>query len=236
VAGGAAFSTALTVESERERRKATAARVLASLTPRAWDVIKIALPGPHGLHRGWTSAGGQSSDLGTGTNSQERTSEPYHMGLMAQLKGLFLQAVPTIVLVVIFYFFLRSQFFGPLTRVMAERDRRTEGARREAEESTAAAQKAREAYEAALRKARAEVYAGQEAERRKALDQRAAAVRAAHEQATTLVHAGKTQIEAEAVSARKQLGSESAALGSEIARVLLASRGGQPRPGSGGAA
>src|SRR5271167_3635606 len=76
------------------------------------------------------------------------------MGLLAQLKGLLLQAVPTIILVILFYFFLRSQFFGPLLHAMDERDLRTEGARREAEESTAAAQKAREEYEAALRKAR----------------------------------------------------------------------------------
>src|SRR5271154_1469758 len=121
------------------------------------------------------------------------------MGLMTQLTGLFLQAIPTIVLVIIFFFFLRSQFFGPLTRTMEERARRTEGARREAEESIAAAQKAREEYEAALRKARGEVYAGQEAERRKALDERAAAIKVARDQATVFVRTHKAELQAEFV-------------------------------------
>jgi F-type H+-transporting ATPase subunit b len=156
------------------------------------------------------------------------------MGLMTQLKGLFLQAVPTVILVLIFYFFLRSQFFGPLARVMEERTRRTEGARRDAEESTAAAQKAREDYEAALRKARAEVYSGQEAERRKALDARAAEIRAARDQATALVRARKAELDAEAAEARKQLESESGALGGEIAKALLSVRPTPPRPGASG--
>jgi len=160
------------------------------------------------------------------------------MGLMAQLKGLFLQALPTIFLVLLFYFFLRSQFFGPLVRAMEERARRTEGARREAEESIAAAAKAREEYEFALRKARGEVYAAQEVERRKALDERAAVLRAAREEATGFVQAQKAVLGSELAEARKQLESESGALGGEIARALLAGRGPAPRPeasGPGGA-
>ena len=157
---------------------------------------------------------------------------------MAQLKGLFLQAVPTIFLVLLFYFFLRSQFFGPLVRAMEERARRTEGARREAEESMAAAAKAREEYEAALRKARVEVYAAQEGERRKALEERAAVLRASREKATAFVHEQKTTLETELVEARKQLERDSGVLGGEIARALLAGRGPAPRPeasGPGGA-
>ena len=159
------------------------------------------------------------------------------MELMTQLKGLFLQAVPTIVLVILFYFFLRSQFFGPLVRAMEERARRTEGARREAEESTAAAQKARAEYEAALRTARAEVWTGQEAERRKALEERAAVIRAAREQAAAFVRERKEALEAEVAEARRQLERESGALGGEIARVLLAPRPrgpAAPRPGASG--
>jgi len=160
------------------------------------------------------------------------------MGLMAQLKGLFLEALPTVFVVLLFYLFLRSQFFGPLVRAMEERARRTEGARREAEESKTAAAKAREEYEAALRKARVEVYATQEVERRKALDERAAVLRAAREEATAFVQAQKAILESELAAARKQLERESSVLGDEIARALLAGGGPAPRPeasGPGGA-
>ncbi len=156
------------------------------------------------------------------------------MELIEQLKGLFLAALPTVFFVLLFYLFLRSQFFGPLVRAMDERARRTEGARREAEESTAAASKAREEYEAALRKARGEVYATQEAERRKALDQRNEVLRAAREAATAFVRAQKAGLEGEFAEARKQLERDSGVLGSEIARVLLAGQGPSPRA-SGGA-
>jgi len=152
------------------------------------------------------------------------------MGLSEQLRGLFLEALPTVIFVLLFYLFLRSQFFGPLLHALEERARRTEGARREAEESTAAAKKAREEYESALHKARQEFYAEQEAERRKALDARMAVIHAARENATAFVHAQKAALDAEVAVARKQLEHESGLMGGEIARALLAGPGAAPRP------
>ena len=159
------------------------------------------------------------------------------MELMAQLKGLFLQAVPTLILVLIFYVFLRSQFFGPLMHALDERARRTVGARRAADQAIAAAEKAHADYEAALRKARADLYAEQEAERRKALEERAAAIRAARDRAVAFVRGRKEALDAELAEARKQIGSESAALGAEIALAILpAPSGGPQRPGALGGA
>ena len=48
--------------------------------------------------------------------------------IVHQLGELFLQAVPTVLIVFLFYLILRSVFFAPLLRVMAERDARTSGA------------------------------------------------------------------------------------------------------------
>src|SRR5882762_9527479 len=45
-----------------------------------------------------------------------------------QLGELFLQAVPTVLIILLFYFILRAVFFKPLLAVMAERDARTVGA------------------------------------------------------------------------------------------------------------
>ncbi|MGB6198316.1 MAG: hypothetical protein WBF35_02090, partial [Candidatus Acidiferrales bacterium] len=55
------------------------------------------------------------------------------MDLVHQLGELFLAALPTVVLVFLFYFFLRWSFFKPIERVLAERRTRTEGARRAAD-------------------------------------------------------------------------------------------------------
>ena len=75
------------------------------------------------------------------------------MEILHQLGELFLAAVPTAVFVLIFYFFLRWSFFGPITRVMAERHASIEGARRYAESVRAAAQEKNKTYQETLRKA-----------------------------------------------------------------------------------
>ena len=54
------------------------------------------------------------------------------MELLHQLGELFLQAVPTVIIVLIFYFFMRWAFFGPVLKAMAERTTHIEGARAEA--------------------------------------------------------------------------------------------------------
>src|ERR1700746_3858674 len=91
-----------------------------------------------------------------------------------QLGELFLGAAPTVLIILFFYFILRTLFFQPLLRVMAERDARTIGARKAAEAAQAAAAERVKQYQDALKHARAKVYAEQEAARKKLLDERAA--------------------------------------------------------------
>ena len=45
------------------------------------------------------------------------------MEILHQLGELFLEAVPTVVIVFLFYFFLRWAFFAPIQKAMAERTR-----------------------------------------------------------------------------------------------------------------
>src|ERR1700719_2431314 len=94
--------------------------------------------------------------------------------IVHQLGELFLQAVPTVLIVLIFYGVLRVLFFKPLLKVMAEREARTAGARKAAEAAQAAAAEKLKQYQEALQQARARVYAEQEAARKKLLDERAA--------------------------------------------------------------
>ena len=61
------------------------------------------------------------------------------MEIINQLGELFLAAVPTVIIVFLFYLFMSWSFFKPMQRVLAERKKRAEGARTEAEASRVAA-------------------------------------------------------------------------------------------------
>jgi F-type H+-transporting ATPase subunit b len=148
--------------------------------------------------------------------------------IVLQLGELFLQAVPTILIVLAFYLMLRALFFKPLLAVMAERDARTAGARKAAAAAeTAAAEKVKQ-YQEALKKARAQVYSEQEAARKKLLDQRAALLKEARGKAAVEVAAGKERVAKELAAALLELKASVGQLAAEIARRVLETA---PRPG-----
>ena len=111
--------------------------------------------------------------------------------LVHQIGELFLRAVPVALIVLVFYFVLRSLFFKPILAVMAEREARTLGAQKSAEAAQAAAAEKVRQYEEALRQAKAKVYAEQEAERKKLLDERAAVLKDARSKASAEVGQGQ---------------------------------------------
>jgi F-type H+-transporting ATPase subunit b len=141
--------------------------------------------------------------------------------IVHQLGELFLQAVPTVLILLAFYFILRAIFFKPLLQVMAERDARTGGARKAAEAAQAAAAEKVKQYQEALKQARAKVYAEQEAARKKLLDDRAALLKEARAKAAAEVAAAKERITTEFASARKEVESTVPQLSAEIARQVL---------------
>ena len=51
------------------------------------------------------------------------------MEILQQLGELFLEAVPTVITVFLFYLFMRWAFFGPIQKAMAERSAKIAGAR-----------------------------------------------------------------------------------------------------------
>jgi F-type H+-transporting ATPase subunit b len=144
--------------------------------------------------------------------------------LLNQLGEFFLQSVPTLILVLLFYWFLKTNLFQPLTKVMAERSAQIEGARRESDASQAAAQEKVRAYLEAQKKSRAEVYAEQEAARRGVLEERATLVRESRDRANERIRAAKGIIAKESATVRTQLEKESQALGAEIVRAILERR------------
>jgi F-type H+-transporting ATPase subunit b len=148
--------------------------------------------------------------------------------IVRQLGELFLQAVPTVLIILLFYFILRAIFFKPLLKVMEERDARTVGAQKAAEAAQAVAAEKAKQYQDALKQARAQVYAEQEAERKKLLDERAEVIKAARTAAAAQVAAGKERVAGEFAAARREIESTVAQLSAEIARRILQS---PPRPG-----
>jgi F0F1-type ATP synthase membrane subunit b/b' len=148
------------------------------------------------------------------------------MDLLHQLGELFLAAVPTAILVFLFYLFLRWSFFQPMQRVLGERRARIEGARKDTESLRAAAQEKQRAYREALRKARAEVFAEQEAARRIALEERSKMIRQARSRAADEVQVAKARLAQEIEAAQKALETSGQELAEEVARAILEPAGG----------
>jgi len=151
------------------------------------------------------------------------------MEILRQLGELFLESVPTIIIVLLFYFFLRWSFFGPIQKAMAERAARIEGARAEAAAAQAEAEKDVDAYNEALRKARLEIFAQQEAARGVVLEERARLLKAMRARVQEEVAAAKQLIAADVAAARKEVEAQTPVLAGEIVRGILERR--TPLPG-----
>jgi F0F1-type ATP synthase membrane subunit b/b' len=155
------------------------------------------------------------------------------MEILQQLGELFLEALPTVIIVFFFYLFMRWAFFGPIQKAMAERSARIEGARAEAAKVVAEARQELDAYNEALKKARGEIYAEQEAARQAVLEDRAKLLKAMRSRAMEEVAGAKKKIAAEFEAARAELERQAPELAGQIARAILENpsplRGGAPR-------
>ena len=145
------------------------------------------------------------------------------MAIVHQLGELFLGAVPTVLLLLIFYFILKSLFFKPLLAVIAEREARSIGAQKAAETAQAAAAEKVKQYQDALKQARAQLYAEQEAGRKKRLDERAALLKEVRIKAQDEVTKAKQRVAAEFAAAKREVEAGTAQLAGEIAARVLRS-------------
>ena len=143
------------------------------------------------------------------------------MEILRQLGNLFLQAVPTVIIVFVFYLFMRWAFFTPIQKAMADREAKIEGARKDAAAVQAAANQDLQNYDEALKKARAEIYAEQEQARQAILQERSKNLKAMRTLAQKEVAEGKKKIEAEMSAARKEIEASAPAMAAEIARSVL---------------
>ena|SRR5271165_2492253 len=137
------------------------------------------------------------------------------------LGGLLLTAIPTIFLLLVVHFYLKSMFFGPLADVLAKRRAATEGQRESAAALRAKAEQKMASIEAQLRQARDEIYQEQEEARRGWITEQTSQVDAARGQGRDLIRQGEDQLNAEAATAKSQLAATADALADQIVRALL---------------
>jgi F-type H+-transporting ATPase subunit b len=141
--------------------------------------------------------------------------------ILGQLGGLLLGSVPTIIFVILLFGIYTAVVHKPLTRVLAERHSRTEGAIEKARADIAKSEARTAEYEQRLREARMAVFKSQEARRQQALQARAAAVAEARTRARAQVEQARAAIEQDKVAAQTGLEAESGKLAAAIIRTVL---------------
>jgi F-type H+-transporting ATPase subunit b len=144
--------------------------------------------------------------------------------ILSTLGELLLKAVPTVILFIFLYLFLKSMLFNPLDKVLAERDSKTAGARDSASKSLKRADEKAAALETALRNAKGELYKEQETTRRQWLDDQAEQLKGARSEAEDMIERAKSDLAVETESAKASLASQSEALADHIAKSLLENR------------
>lgn len=143
--------------------------------------------------------------------------------LTALLK-LLVESIPTIIFFVFLIFYLQKVLFRPLSRILEERRKQTEGVRELAERAMHDAQNKKDEYERALLAARAEIYRQHDALRRHwAAEQEEELARARGEAERTIEEA-KVAIEFETQRAEADLEAGVQGLSEQIVDRLLGRR------------
>ncbi|MGC8793957.1 MAG: ATP synthase F0 subunit B [Bryobacteraceae bacterium] len=140
------------------------------------------------------------------------------------LGELLIKAIPTFLLVLLLHLYLKRVFFGPLARVLEQREQATEGTRRRAEQLLARASALTAEYEEAIRAARAEIYREQEAARQQWQQEHERTVTEARERARAMIERARAELEADLAEARVVLESRSRQLAARIADTVLGGR------------
>lgn len=140
------------------------------------------------------------------------------------LGGIIVEGLPTFFIVLILAFIVRNLYLKPLDKILTERYRLTEGARKAAEASLKSADTKIAEYQAALSRARAEIYQEEAAFLQQLHAEQAEMARATREQSDARVAEIKISIAKEADAARGTLEAQAETLAAQIADVILLRR------------
>jgi len=140
---------------------------------------------------------------------------------LRQLGELLLGSVPTVILLWILYLVYLFLVHRPLTAVLAERQKRTQGAMEKARADIAAAEARTADYEQRLREARQKVFKNLETRQQQAAQKRSEAVNEARTRAQDQVKQARAALDQDKQEAMTKLQSEASRLASEIVRTVL---------------
>jgi F-type H+-transporting ATPase subunit b len=140
---------------------------------------------------------------------------------LQQLRGLLLGSIPTIFLFISLVILYRFLVYGPLTRVLAERRARTEGAVEQANAAAAAAAAKTQEYQAQLRAARSKIFQARQQKLEQWTKERDSAVHEAHEAAQRQVQEAKSALQTQTKEAHRTIESAIDELAGEILRAVL---------------
>ena len=140
---------------------------------------------------------------------------------LRQIGELLLGAVPTVIFFLLLFGLYTVLVHKPLTRVLAERRARTQGAIEKARADIATAEERTAEYEQKLREARLKLLKALEARRAKAGQLRAQAVADARYRAQAQIESARAAIEQDKAAAKQNLEGEAGRLATEIIRTVL---------------
>jgi F-type H+-transporting ATPase subunit b len=141
--------------------------------------------------------------------------------IIQQVGALLLGAVPTVLLFCVLVTAYQFLIQGPLSRTLADRRARTEGAVENAHKAIAQAEERAAEYAAKLRHARAEIYKLREQRAKQRNAARETALDAARKAAGSTVGQAKSELDTEAASARQVIQGSAADLANQVVRAVL---------------
>jgi len=141
--------------------------------------------------------------------------------ILHDVAGLIVNGLPTFILVLILTICVKFLYLKPLDKVLADRYKLTEGARKAAEESLRNADSRISDYEAALARARTGIYQDQSEFLRRVHAEQATQLEVAKAESATHIAAAKDAIAQEVRAARETLDAQSETLASRIADTIL---------------
>lgn len=141
--------------------------------------------------------------------------------IIQQLGTLLLGAVPTILLFIVLVLSYQFLIQGPLSKTLAERRARTEGAIEDAHRAIAMAEARAAEYDDKLRQARTEVYKVREQRVKQWNAERETALEAARKATTLRVSQARAELDAEAAQARQAIQASAGDLADRVVRAVL---------------
>ena len=141
--------------------------------------------------------------------------------VLLAVRTLLIGAIPTILLFIVLVLAYQFLVQGPLSRTLAERHARTQGAIEVAQKAIAQAESRAAEYAARLRQARTEIFKQREQRIKQWNAERDAALDSARKTAGMKVSQAKAELEDEAARARQGIQASAGELASQVVRAVL---------------